>query len=568
MQKTILLVDDEPNILRALSRLLTDANYQVITANSGKEALEHLKKEKIQVVISDQRMPIMTGSELLSHVKKNYPEVVRIILSGYTDFDAIKEAINEGAIYKFLGKPWDDNLLLKDLTDAFKFYESQETAKKNEKEVIDLMYQDKLTGLTNRLSFTQHLFTAIKRAKNNNLELSLIYIEIDNFNIPDRYGFDISELVLQEIAKRLSQCVKDRYYVSRLGNLEFALVFADFNSLSEVENFVIKVMLSLKQPYLIKDLKILLTVSIGVSLYPKHTEYPDSLRQYAHLALLQSKKLGGNQIQFFDTSMDRPVEAQLALETDMNFALERNQFVVYFQPLTDSKSEKIIGAEALLRWQHPQHGLLTPAAFLSLCEASGLIVDVGAFVLKTVANQIKEWCDMGFTDICIAVNLSQRQFNHPGLVDLIKNILETTKISPHNLELEVTESLIMQNVDHNIELLKSFQKLGLKLALDDFGTGYSSLSYLKQFPFDILKIDGSFIKDLPAAEDSVAIVTAIIAMAKSLGLKVIAEGIEKREQFELLKEKQCDYIQGYLFGKPMPAREFTEKLKLQNDSIH
>lgn len=401
MTKTLLLVDDEPNILHALSRLLDNAGYHVLSANSGKEALDLLSREKISVIIADQRMPYMTGSELLAQVRTLYPETVRMILSAYADFNAVQDAINNGAIYKFLSKPWDNESLLIHVRDAFNQYERGQIEKENEQALLDLMYLDKLT------------------------------------------------------------------------------------------------------------------------------------------------------------------DQQLALETALHDALQKQEFVLYYQPSVDIESGKMIGAEALLRWQHPERGLLLPEQFISLCEKTGLIIDIGAWVLRQACEQAKRWCDAGYPNFCVAVNLSQRQFNDSKLLDLIQDILKNTGISDKNLELEITESLLMQNVEHNIFLLKSLKNLGLKLTLDDFGTGYSSLSYLKQFPFDILKIDKSFINDIAISKDSETIVTAIITMAKSLGLTIIAEGVETQEQLTILKEKQCDVIQGYFFSKPVPSEEIDTLFQKQ-----
>ncbi len=563
MQNTLLLVDDEPNVLRSLTRLFSDNGYRVLMANSGKEALELLLNEKVQVIISDQRMPTMTGSQLLIIVRKLYPDTVRLILSGYADFNAVQSAINEGAIFKFLTKPWDDELLLKDVNDALKKYDEQIKVKENERELEKLMYQDKLTGLCNRLSFSQNLFSVIKKAEAREPKFALLTIDVDRFEeINNSFGFENGDKVLKEIAIRLSQLDVNQGEVARLSSNQFSIIYVNEFDLSAINDFIETVSNRLKQPFMIAGSKLYINVSMGVSYYPQHARNPDLLRQCANLALLYSKKLGGNNVQIYDSSLNKPKE-KLTLESDLHDAIEKKEFVLYYQPQVDIQSKKIMGAEALLRWQHPTRGLITPNLFLSLCEESGLIIDIGAYVFHAVCEQIKLWRAMGYTELTVAVNLSQRQFTHTGLIELIKAILKSTDVSSENLELEITESILMENTERNIKLLQTLKNLGFKLSLDDFGTGYSSLSYLKKFPFDVLKIDKSFIDDIVASKDSEAIVSAIIAMAKSLGLTIVAEGVETQAQLDILKEKQCDIMQGYLFSKPITAEKFTELLSQQ-----
>lgn len=561
MQHTLLLVDDEPNILSTLTLLLGDAGYRILTATSGKDALERLTHETVHVIISDQRMPYMTGSELLSQVRKLYPGTVRMILSGYADFDAVKDAINEGAIYKFLSKPWDDDALLVNVRDAVAKYESQQKIKQNEATILELMYQDKLTGLCNRLSFSYNLFSVIKKCQQARSKFSLITMDVDRFGtINDTFGFNNGDKVLREIAQRISQLICNKNHVARLGSNQFSIIYENEHEKYDIDTFIDKLSTILKQPFLTADAKLYITVSMGVSYYPEHSEQPDILRRYANLALLHSKKLGGNHVQIYDSSLNIPTE-RLVLETELHDAIAKKEFVVYYQPLVNIDSGKIVAAEALLRWQHPKHGLIAPDLFLSLCEETGLIVDIGAFVLHTACEQIQSWRTEANIELSVAVNFSQRQFNHPGLIELIKAVLKTTSLPAQYLEIEITESMMMQNSDQNIALLRTLQNLGLRLSLDDFGTGYSSLSYLKQFQFDILKIDKSFINDIAISKDVETIVTAIITMAKSLGLTIIAEGVETQAQLELLKEKKCDIMQGYLFSKPLSAVDFVRLLK-------
>lgn len=562
MDKIILLVDDEINVLKALKRLFSESNYTVLTALSAKDGLQLLAQHPVQIIITDQRMPNMTGSEFLKKAKELFPDTVRMILSGYADFDAIKDAINEGAIYKFINKPWDDEQLVQYVNEAFQLWKGHKIAQEQEA----LVHMDNLTHLQDRFSFNEALYLAITKARKENVGFAVIYIDIDRFsNVNNLLGQAEGDKALKLVAERLNNFSNRSAAISRLGNDEFALLITDKQLFKEIDKLLVELMRDLKGPMKINATDLYFTYSIGVSCYPQDGDNPNLLMKKANHAVQYCIELGGDNYHIYQQKLDKVPVNQLILEADLHKALIKNEFILHYQPIFDPTVNKIKSVEALLRWQHPTLGLIYPGKFLSLCETTGLIVPIGEWILRQVCYQIKKWYEMGFNTLCVAVNLSTRQFNHPGLLDIIIELLEETKIPPSALELEITESLIMQNVETNIPLLKSLRALGVQLALDDFGTGYSSLSYLKNFPFNILKVDKSFIDDVTSAEGSAAIVNAIIEMGKKLGLTIIAEGVENQEQLNFLKLHKCDLIQGYYYSKPIPEAELTQLLYKTNN---
>ncbi len=555
MKNTLLLVDDEPYILKALKRTLEDEDFEIFTANSGVQALELLSRFPIKVILSDQRMPKMLGSEFLAEVKRLYPHTIRMVLSGYADFNAIMNAVNEGSIYKFLNKPCDEKLLRKTILDAFTVFNEQE---KNEKQVFELTQRDPLTGLYNRFSFHQSLSVSLAEAQQNQTQLAVLYLDIDRFSkINTTFGYHVGDEALKMIAARLQNEANNKYIIARYGNDGFVILITDLTSKSTTLQNLLTL---LKEPLVIENQKHYITVSIGVSIYPKDAGHLDSLMKCANLAMIHCREMGGDNYEFYTNDLDKRTSSSLISEVDLHIALEKNQFVVYYQPIVDTNTRKIVGAEALIRWQHPIHGLLFPDKFISLCEETGLIVPIGEWVLRTVCHQLKHWSDLGYTSLSLAVNFSARQFNHESLLDTVKEILLTTEINPACLKLEITESMIMRDIKKNIALLNRLRELGLQLSLDDFGTGYSSLNYLRQFPFNILKIDKSFIQEITTNQNSKEIVITIISLAKHLSLTIVAEGVETEEQFSLLKTLNCDLIQGYLFSKPIPEQAFSDLL--------
>lgn len=557
MQKTLLLVDDEPNILNALKRDLKDQEYTILTASNGQQALQLLADHEVQVVISDHRMPCMLGTDLLAIIHTLYPKTVRMILSAYSDFEVIKTAINEGAIFKYINKPWDSGELKHYTREAFTLYLQQHDM---EEQLLQLIYQDSLTSLSNGYRFNKELVLALKRAKVNHSSLLLIIVDIDRFkDINEALGNQIGDSVLKQFAKRLSTLWKNAIQCARLGNDEFALLIE--HPQCSTQAIIKEVFQKLTMPVRAGHSDIYLTVSGGVSRYPDFSSTHDMLIKHANLALRYCKKRGGNAFHYYDPDkMAYLDEEQFMFRSDIHKALENNELTLFYQSINDTVSGQITDVEVLLRWQHPKYGLLTSDKFIHFCEEIGVIVEIGEWVLLTACQQLKQWHDLGFENLHISVNLSARQFYSSKLYDTLKKVIKKTRINPNQLVLEITESMLMENFQENITLMQLIKSLGIQFSIDDFGTGYSSLSYLNQFPFNYLKIDQSFVINLSTKKENKSIIAAIIALAKHLGLTTIAEGVEIKKHRDILRELNCNRLQGYLFCKPMPAVEFTEYL--------
>ena len=561
MQKTLLIVDDEPDILRSISRLFRDSGYHILTASSGSKGLKLLAKYDVQVIISDQHMPVMTGSAFLSKVKQDHPNIIRIILSSYTDVDIIQNALNDGLIYKFISKPWVDDDFRQHVHEAFHAYATKNKKQEQGQALIRQLYCDKLTGLYNRVNFISQLTLAIEQAKKNHTTLYVISINLDRFGgINRNLSYDAGDLVLQEVAARLLTLFSLENALARTGDDNFTLLVKSHITTEDIQVLLNKIIDVFSLPLLLLDTPLYITPSIGVSQYPQHGELPELLMNCSHLAVLAGKKRGGNRYQFYNDSMIRRVETQQGLETELHQALEQQQFLLYYQPVINATTKKIVSMEALLRWQHPVKGILTPQYFLELCESTGLIIPIGNWVLAQACKQLKTLHAMGHTELSVAVNLSTLQFNDQHLFDSIKNNIEKADLSPHSFIIEITESLSMKDIKANTKLLNNLRELGLQLALDDFGTGYSSLSYLMRLPFNILKIDRTFIQDITCLDSSLTIVQAIVTLAKRLGLTLIVEGVETEAQLALLQSMQCDLIQGYVYSKPIPMNKLIQLL--------
>lgn len=558
MQSTILLVDDESIILNSLSRTLSKDGYQIFTATNAAEAIEILQENEIHVIISDQRMPTMMGSEFLKKVKEAYPTIVTMILSGYADFDAVRDAINDGHIYKFLSKPWDNSVLRENVQDAIIQYRTRVAI---EQEREKMMFQDKLTGLPNRLSFMTELANATDLARKNQSTVAVLMLDLDRFsNINNRFGQHIGNQILQAVAERLKAWTAARSPVARVGNDEFAILLSDLTQVNQIKMRVQELESALKEPFYISEREVYITFSIGVSLYPQNCDRFDALLEKANMALSYCKEIGGGISQFYDVVMEKEADINLLLETEVHRALDEGQFLNYYQPIVNLQTGKVVGAEALLRWQHPRRGLLAPMQFLPLCEASGLIIPIDTSVLRRAIEDLKAFMRLGLTDLYISSNFSTRHFMCFGLTELVSGMIELTEIAPEKVVIEVTESLLVQNSEMVLTALQSLHDLGVRLALDDFGTGYASLSYLKKYPFDILKIDKSFVREIGVSKNDEVLISAMINMAKSLGQDVVAEGIETDKQVRFLKERDCKLGQGFLFSEPVPFEELARQL--------
>jgi diguanylate cyclase (GGDEF)-like protein/PAS domain S-box-containing protein len=421
---------------------------------------------------------------------------------------------------------------------------------------------DTLTELPNRNLLQDRLSQALAYVRRHERGLAVLFIDLDYFkNINDSLGHNAGDRLLKQVAARLVGCVREGDTVSRQGGDEFVIVLSDIAAEEDVTLVTQKILKVMSDSFDAEGHQLYVTCSIGIALYPKDGEDAETLLKNADAALYRAKDLGRNNAQFYTAEMNVKALERLILENSLHHALDRNEFLLHYQPQVDLRTGEITGMEALVRWQHPELGLIPPARFIPVAEESGVIVPLGEWVLRTACAQNKAWQLAGLKPVCVAVNLSARQFKQQDMVEVVTRILKETELDSTYLELELTESLIMQNVEATIATLGRLKAMGIKLSIDDFGTGYSSLSYLKRFPIDTLKIDQSFVRNITTDPDDAAIVKTIISMAHDMQLRVIAEGVETEEQKSFLHLRHCDEIQGYFFSRPVPAEAFEALLR-------
>jgi diguanylate cyclase (GGDEF)-like protein/PAS domain S-box-containing protein len=423
-----------------------------------------------------------------------------------------------------------------------------------------LAYHDVLTGLPNRALFMERLLHALSR-KGRNRQLAVMFLDMDQFKtINDTLGHDVGDQLLQAFPERIAGCIRQSDTIARFGGDEFAILLEDIAAAEAVGQIAAKIIERLAQPFAVGTHELFVTISIGISLYPDDSSDVYTLLKHADSAMYRAKELGRNTYQFYSQEMSTKAYERLSLETSLRYALSRGEFELYYQPQVDLASGRVIGAEALIRWIHPEMGIVSPEKFIPLLEETGMIVPVGTWVLRSACEHLREWQGYSAQPLRMSVNLSGRQFHDLGFKDQIAAIVQRTGVDPALLELEITESVLMQNDKVPMQNLHALLGLGLRFAIDDFGTGYSSLSYLKRFPVHTIKIDRSFVRDVTVNSDDATIVNTIILMAHSLKLTVVAEGVETPEQLAFLRRCGCDLMQGYLFSHPLTATEMERLL--------
>ena len=426
--------------------------------------------------------------------------------------------------------------------------------KKAQLQMENLAFYDPLTGLSNRRLFKNRLDKAVKSVQRANTSIALLFLDLDQFKrVNDTLGHDVGDSLLKEIARRLAQNIRENDTVSRIGGDEFTILLTDINNTNDVRIVAEKILLSLSKPYMINNQEINSSVSIGITLTPEDSIDSNILMKNADLAMYRAKELGRNNYQFFSEDMNTDILHNLEVEKELTIAIKRNQFTLMYQPKISLIDNTVTGVETLVRWQHPKKGMIPPDHFIQIAEETGQIISIGAWVLEHSCHEMGALIREGLMpkDAKVAVNLSGRQFSDPKLLQTVLDILVQSKIDPLNLELEITESIIMDDVEAAIKIMETIKSRGIHLAIDDFGTGYSSLAYLKRFPIDVLKVDRSFVMDIPDDKTDMAITAAVIAMAHKLSMRVVAEGIETQEQLDFLRENNCDDGQGYLLSRPL-----------------
>lgn len=437
--------------------------------------------------------------------------------------------------------------------------------KRNEEAIHHLAYHDQLTGLPNRALFVDRVTQAIAHARRDLEQLAILFVDIDNFKtINDTLGHDKGDELLRAVGSRLVHRLREEDTIARMGGDEFTALIRDVQSADDASAGARRIMEAIQTPFWIGEQEFQLTASIGIALYPENGEDVVTLQKHADTAMYAAKEAGKGGYQFYTPAMNERLERRSALETRLRRAIANQEFAVYYQPVVSLDSGQVIAMEALLRWHHPERGVILPGEFIPLAEETGLIVPIGEWVLKTACAQNRGWQEAGLPKVRVSVNLSPRQFQQPDLAVTIERILAATKLDSTYLGLEITESATMAETGSAARTLKRLREMGIKIALDDFGTGYSALSYLRRLPIDTVKLDKSFIRDLENDESAAAIAAAVIYLAHHLNLDVVAEGVENRQQLALLHQQGCDAIQGFIHSRPSPPAEAVEFLRVRN----
>ena len=572
----ILIVDDTVENLRLLSNMLTEQGYRVRKAVNGQMTLKVVETLPPDLILLDIMMPDMNGYEVCQKLKEN-PETAAIpiiFLSALDDvLDKVK-AFRVGGI-DYISKPFQieevlvrvkNQLNLKAAQQEIQQLNSkletrvlertQQLATANEKLQKMAMY-DGLTGSVNRSEFMERLKTALYRAKiDSAYQFAVLFLDCDRFKIVnDSLGHLIGDELLKKVAERLRSIVRGQDVLARLGGDEFAILLAAIANIEGAVEVAERIINIFKQPFCFNGYEIFINVSIGIVLSQADYEQPEHILRDADTAMYRAKDLGRGQYQIFTPTMYRAAHQLLKLQTDLHRAVQQQEFVVYYQPIVDLGTQKIAGFEALVRWLHPQHGLIPPDSFIPIAEETGLICPIGKSVMEQACDQLAQWQQQGFPDLKIYLNLAAQQLNQATLVAEIDSILAETQIHPTSLKLEITESSMMQNLQLTKILLQQLRERGIQFSIDDFGTGYSSLSQVQTFPVNTLKIDRCFIQNLDGTKSNLGLVPVILSIAKVMNLDVVAEGIETKEQLTQLQELGCHFGQGFLFSKPLAAKD-------------
>ena len=593
---SLLIVDDEITVLNTLAFLFQRQGYEVQVADHPLKALQLLQSmpnpDDLGVVISDYRMPGMSGIEFLHEAGKYVPEAKRILFTAKSDLVTVVDAVNQGGLYRFISKPCDNKTLLDVVADAFTLFE---TAKKNKqlnqelkqanvqlkqlshqlqarverasRELRDAIYFDRLTGLPSIELLHDRLAVAIHAAKRANQNIAVIIIGIENFSlINTNLGHDFGNELLCAFAARLDAIIWEGDSAGRIHGDNFALIVNNTAPGESANELVTRLLGVLHQPFEIGEQQVYLDANFGIAMFPDDGVGPQDLFSHAETAMHQAKRDPEAVYRFYSEDLNLQSSARFLLQSEIREALKNEEFRVHYQPRINVKNGRIIGVEALLRWRHPQRGLLPPAEFLYLLEETGLIHQAGDWVLNNVCKTVKGWQKEVDKPLHVAVNVSPLQLKSGDFCELVRQAVMASglDLTKTTLELEITENIFLSDLEQVRSQLDAIREMGIKIAIDDFGTGYSSLSYLIQLPIHYLKIDRVFVIDITKSSDAKAIVSAITSLAQSLRLQVVAEGIETEAQLEAMKMLECEEFQGFLFSRPVPADVMRELLIADN----
>jgi diguanylate cyclase len=564
----ILIIDDDPVIRLLTTQALRSSGFQATSVKSGELGLEAFQETGADAVLLDVMMPDgMDGFEVCSQLR-NTPKGKHtpiLMMTGLDDLESVNRSFESGAT-DFITKPINFALLSHRVRYMLRAANTTTRLLESERRLHRMAYFDSLTELPNRLFFREHLQYMIALAQRQKQKLAVLFLDLDGFKrINDTLGHHLGDLVLQETGDRLRKSLRasdvlirtgateDGASLARLGGDEFTVLLSRISRDEDAASVAERIRINLAELFNFGDHELYTTSSIGIAIYPEDGESAEELLKNADMAMYYAKRTGGNRFQYFSNQMTEAAMRRLKLENHLRKAIERKELSLNYQPLFDIATTKFCGVEALLRWNSPEIGQISPAEFIPLAEETGLIIAIGEWVLIEACRQAKTWINQGIPFGRMAVNVSGMQLLNKAFAQQVAKILSESNLEPRYLELELTETALISDEIGVMEQLNALKAVGLQLAIDDFGMGYSSLSRLKLFPIDRLKIDQSFIVDIEGASENGAIATAVIAMAVSMGMKVIAEGVETDKQLAFLKSKGCDEAQGYFLSRPLPA---------------
>ena len=568
----VLVIDDEPDNFDVLETLLHDQNYEMHYCSNGLDALLSLDNIKPDIILLDVMMAGIDGIEFCYRIREipKWEALPIIMVTALSSKEDLAKCLTAGA-NDFITKPVNSVELKARVRSMIRIHQQhQQLASFNallektvEQRTVDLqnmIFQDTVTHLPSRMFLLQQITATLEAG---DLSFAVVYIDCDQFKLVNgAFGYAVGNQLLKAIGDRLNQHLRTGDLLARIGEDEFCFLLhqIDRQNLEQaIEPYIQKILQSFINPFIVSGCEIFISACIGIAVGHSLDQQPEELLQDADTAMYKAKIKGKGSYQIFDRQMYLATLNRLTLENDLQRALKQEEFITYYQPIINLATEKISGFEALVRWRHPERGLISPLEFIPCMEETGLIVPVGIMILKQACLQLKAWHDLGWTELTMSVNLSVRQFACPNLVEDIDQVLLETAIDPNYLKMEITESAIMDNAQTAITVLEQLRSRHIQISIDDFGTGYSSLGYLHRFPVDNLKIDRSFVSQIQSDKRKYQVVDTIVSLSKQLQLSIIAEGIETTEQLQWLQNVGCEYGQGYLFSKPLPAVDIAAK---------
>lgn len=566
-RKLALVCDDDKSVRLLLRQTLMLAGLEVIEAADGKQSVEQYFAHQPDIILLDVEMPHFTGFEVCEQIRQSTQgkTIPIIMVTVSEDRDSIDKAQQVGAT-DFMSKPFNWPILAQRVQYVLRANSALVTMQKNQQKLHDLAHFDVSTGLANRQQYLLTLKETLEQASKDKHYIAVLVVDIDRFNrINDTLGHTLGDKLLQVLSQRLCNQLatsenSHQAEVALLGGDEFAIYSNCIDSPQQAKSIATETIATITQPVILGDHEVVVTPSIGIAVYPTDGKRAETLLKHAERAMYDAKKHGGCNYKSFVDTMSPAIRNQLKLESELRYAIANHQFQLFYQPQIDVTTGKVVNFEALLRWNHPLLGQLSPTHFLSVAEENGLIGQIGDWVLTNVCQQLRHWQDQQYPINRVAVKISGLQFHKSNFCTQISELLESYQLDANRLELQLTENVVMSDVDVNIERLIQLKNIGVYLTVDHFGTGYSSLSYLKRFPIDALKIDRSFIQGIVDNEDDKAIVGAISALAEQLRLNVIAEGVEQQQQINILKQFHCHLLQGFLFSPAIPADAASQLL--------